>query len=41
MYVAATETSARFGRSGRKNAADGKVSNIARRSSNGRGSLAP
>ena len=39
MYVAGTETSARFGRSGRKNPAAGKVSNIARRSSNRRGSL--
>ncbi len=39
MYVAATETSALFGRSGRKNAAVGKVSNIARRTSNRRGSL--
>jgi hypothetical protein len=41
MYVAAMETSGRFGRSGRKNGAVGKVSNIARWSSNRRGSLAP
>jgi hypothetical protein len=40
MFVAAMETSARFGRSGRKNPAVGKVSNIARRSSNRRGGLA-
>ncbi|SIO41276.1 hypothetical protein SAMN05444172_1700 [Burkholderia sp. GAS332] len=39
MYVAATETSGRFGRSGRNNAAVGKLSNIARKSSNRRGSL--